>query len=214
MRKYSFREISKIPLEELLNDRELQRDIHYSIYDKTTRDPEIADKEVQYNPNPTVILENVLDENSEVLEKDTFRIDGDKKHIYFFPTLWPTKEIPDYLKQEDLIPSGYSTLNNNLYETVRDESGITKEQLETEIYLKNKEILKKLGTNEVPFNKTLFRVKGEKSVPELYNQSTRQWEEYKGENVKWGYRETNPEVSWYIFPYSEDMMFRYDLISE
>ncbi len=212
MRRYLLGEISKIQPEELLTNRVLQRDIHYSIYDKTTRDPKIADKKVQYNPNPSVILENVLGEHSEVLEKDTFRID-DSEHTYFFPKLWPTEEIPDYLKQEDLIPSGYSTLNNNLYETVREELSLTKEQMETEIYLKNKEILKKLGTDEVPFNKTLFRVKGEKSVPELYNPSTGQWEEYKSENVKWGYRETNPGVSWYIFPYSEDMIFRYDLIS-
>ena len=213
MRKYSFREISKIPLEELLNDRELQRDIHYSIYDKTTRDPDMADEDLQYNPNQAVTLENVLSENSTVLEKDTFKID-DKNHTYFFPKLWPTKEIPDYLKQEDLIPSGYSILDNNLYEDAQEEFGLTREQMETEIYLKNKEILKKLGTNEIPFNKTLFRVKGEKSVPELYNRITKQWEEYKGKNVKWGYRETNPRVSWYIFPYSEDMMFRYDLISK
>jgi len=54
MKKYSFEEISKIQLEELLSNRELQRDIHYSIYDKTTRDPEIANKEIQYNPNPAV----------------------------------------------------------------------------------------------------------------------------------------------------------------
>ncbi len=213
MRKYSFGEISKIRPEELLTNRELQRNIHYSIYDKTTRDPEITDKESQYNPNSQIVLKNVLGENSAVLEKDTFQL-ADETHTYFFPKLWPTEEIPDYLKQEDLIPSGYSTLDNSLYENVQEELNLTKEQMETEIYKKNREVIEKLGTEEVPFNKTLFRVEGENEVPELYNRATGQWEEYKSKNVKWGYRETNPGVSWYIFPYSEDMMFRYDLISE
>jgi len=162
MKKYSFEEISKIQLEELLSNRELQRDIHYSIYDKTTRDPEIANKEIQYNPNSAVVLKNVLGKCSEILEKDTFRLKGDTEHIYFFPRAWPTKEIPDYLKQEDLIPSGYYILNNGQDETVQEEFCITQEQPETESYLKNEKILKKSGTNEIPFNKTLFRVKDKK----------------------------------------------------
>jgi len=112
-KKLSLIEISEIPLEQLVDDRVLQRDIHYSV-EKSTRDTNYVDEERPYNPNHIVTLKESgsLDWQQEThsfksisYQHETFRI-MDKIHIYFFDAGWPCAKVPEFLRPEDIIPSG------------------------------------------------------------------------------------------------------------
>lgn len=116
---YSFSEIKEIPLEKLITDRKLQRDIHYSIEISTREDFYVSENH-PYNPNPVVVLKN---SNSTSHQHDTFRIE-DKEHIYFFSAGWPVEKVPDFLKKEDIIPSGSGYPFNKPLNRVKEKGGL------------------------------------------------------------------------------------------
>lgn len=94
-----FEEIKKIPLEELVNNRVLQRDIHYSLYLYANGG------RYQRNPNPIIKLEI---QNSGERVDLRFRI-NDKENLYFFEIEPPNEVVPSYLKEDDVIGSGRYT---------------------------------------------------------------------------------------------------------
>ncbi len=86
---FSLKEISRIPLIELVGDRELQRDVHYSI--KTPH----AEKESR-----KIILKMLGGRGTNLY--DAFKICEDRSNIYFFGLGWEVSEDLSHIKEKDL----------------------------------------------------------------------------------------------------------------
>ena len=103
----SFDEISQLSPEEVASSRQLQKYIYHALID-STRDPTIAEKgadeSIQLNPTPTVELKEIFGDAYIIPGKNTFRLNDD--NIYLIPEEWPVAEVPDFLRDEDIIPSG------------------------------------------------------------------------------------------------------------
>ena len=167
----SFDEISQIPLEDLLNDRTLQRDIHYTLQNAYRGNLETPDPNIQYNPNQVIELEMP---NGCQWQHNTFKIQ-DSKNIYFFDQGWPMQKVPAYLKAEDVIGSGFYTQDMSNAEEIRGELGLTKEQFNLAIYNQNPKVTKRLGLSEIPFNKPLERVALMGGNPQYYDTKNEHW---------------------------------------
>lgn len=110
-------------------------------------------------------------------QRNTFRIQ-DRTNIYFFDEGWPGVEVPEFLRPEDIIPSGSSTLDPSNYERVRSELRLSNEEMNDAIYACNQEVLEKLGTRDIPFNKPVNRVSERGGIPEQYNSRIQQWQQF------------------------------------
>ena len=101
-----FADIEKIAKEKLIADRELQRDIHYTITESIgleNKEQIIADFEQRGLKIPKdVLVKQVRPYHG----NNTFRI-KDTQCVYFFDEGWPCDKQPPYLKPENIIDSGW-----------------------------------------------------------------------------------------------------------
>ncbi|MFH1510250.1 MAG: hypothetical protein ABIF10_01050 [Candidatus Woesearchaeota archaeon] len=164
----SFEEIAKIPLEDLVTSRELQRNIDFTIHQDRT-----LINGTPKNPAPSVMFSN---RTRTVVEPYTF-LTCDKGFIYYFP-----RDIPNGLRQEP-IPSGifvpnlekdslaraltYFKPKNTFYTIIESFStGVSvKRKIDSEYTLRqaiecgNTQAIEAVGTVELPFDKPLCRVR-------------------------------------------------------
>lgn len=159
----TFGQISEIRLEHLLNDRILQRDIHYTLEKATYNEDAHMLLGTPYNPNPILGFENAAATGRIITRTFTIK---DPDNIYFFQNGWPIHDVPDCLRTHDIVPSG-------LYEDQDVFSGCTKEEGnmgDASNY--------PAGLSDIPFNKPLMRVNTYGGQPERYNSLCMEWETF------------------------------------
>ncbi len=168
-----FEEILRISPEEFVNDRDLQRDVHYTVRN-STRDEEFVNGEDRlYNPNPVLEIEG---EGRVSWERNTFSLD-DKKNTYFFREGHPAEDVPDFLREEDIMPSGFQTIGyGNADEVIEELELEGEDKLRWRAYHMDDEVLSRLNHPDIMFNKPVHRVSNLGGKPELYNSRDGQWQ--------------------------------------
>ena len=140
--------IKETPLDVLLVDRRLQRDINYTLH-FAVKDKDEADDTHPYNPNPIL---KFGDDRKGIAryERDTFTLDDDPDNIYFFGSMNSEGKTPDYVRPEHADIT----------------SGLPSERLGDEV------------TKELPFTHALVRVNKMGGFSEMFNMMTNEWEQF------------------------------------
>jgi hypothetical protein len=108
----------------------------------------------------------------------SFELRGDQRHRYFFPLGWPT-EPPEYLRPEDVVPSGqyYPALPSAALEELHDR-GLSDTTIRDYVRAGNPEVTDALEFVELPFTKPFQRVSPELGSPvQHYDYRTHTWED-------------------------------------
>lgn len=206
MESLSFAYIAEISPFYLADNRQLQAHIHYTV-SRARHDHKEESSKTPYNPTSALELTSPRGWS---LETNTFRI-KDQKFIYFFPVWWPVEAVPEYLREEDIVPSGMYSLNcsrKNLeraVEQLKAEGATTSltdiavleevkvpidslDRLNDALYSCDRHAEEVVGYTEIPFNKPLLRVHRYGGKPERLNFKTKAWEGYTQERYRPGIR--------------------------
>lgn len=155
-------ELEAITLNTLEGDRVLMRDL-----EKTLREANFNSRAKNAKMPPMVV---------KCVPEVYFKLPDDSDHIYFFSEGWPIK-YDNFLRSEDIIPSGYWVQKHRSAEEIRKfakELNMTVEEFWEEEYYCNPKVFKKIGAERAPFTKPLERVDG-KGKKEQYNHCLSKW---------------------------------------
>lgn len=99
----SLKEISGIPLIQLVENRKLQKDVHYSI----------VKHEIENRVN-RIILNRTDRDCHYSTNTGCFRLNKDRNNIYFFGNGYEISETLPHLEEKDLIESGFCSRSGDL----------------------------------------------------------------------------------------------------
>lgn len=103
------KEFGQITLQKLEGDRAFMRDVHLTINESQQKEKFAI---VDMMTNLTVRYESPDGKLSGVTSTVAFFVTNDQKHAYFFELDWPPN-YETFLNPEDVIPSGFSGLNES-----------------------------------------------------------------------------------------------------
>lgn len=174
--------LKTIPIEYLLKHREHQAGIDKAMSHHFTRNPEWIDKVHNIDPDmvllktPYPVLELVSKGSIHII-RGAFQLSGGD-YWYHFNAGWPTAELPDYLRSEDVTPSGRfsETYPKEVRDRVKANLGISGDEFSRLVYFRNPEVVKHGIMKEIPFNKPINRVLIDGGEAERFNYRTAKWE--------------------------------------
>lgn len=166
----SFGLIASLDAELLVTDRVLQRDIHYTLVSSVRSASQATDTR-PYNPTPLVILQR---DGALAVHGLTFQI-NEPGTIYFFDRFWPTLLPTEQDFQETSLSSGIPVTDFRGYSAICKELGLSEEVAEHLLYQGDRTLLDRLGETDMPFTKSLQRVRGWNHPPEHYCSRSSCW---------------------------------------
>lgn len=171
-----------VPVEFLLEHREHQAGIDKAMSFHFTRSTEWIDRVRDTNPDmvllktPYPVIE-LVSKGSIHFIHGAFQL-SDSDYWYHFDEGWPIAELPDYLRPEDIIPSGRfsETYPKEVRDRVRANLGISEDEFSRLVYFSDPKVVKHRVMKEIPFNKPVNRVPVDGGEAERYNYRTAEWE--------------------------------------
>lgn len=175
--------LKMVPVETLLKNRRVQAAISKTMSFHFERDRATIDRVHEINPD-IILLEtpypviDVVYKGGISFHHGTFQL-KEGGHWYYFSAGRPVKDIPEYLRPEDVIPSGLytQTYPKNVRVTIKKDLNINDDQLDYLVYCQDARVTKRAKLVEIPFNKPIKRVPKGGGRAERYNYNTHKWED-------------------------------------
>lgn len=165
--------VAQARLDNILDSKYYQEDTETSVANYRSKEDKF------HNPLPKLILKS---KNGGItfIHETIFELkeeDGNRNY-YFFETGNPSVEVPSYLRDEDIVPSGRfrESLPDEERRKISNEFNVSDVDIENMIYGSDPRLDEYRTIEDISFNKPLNRVSQYGGAVERYNYRTSSWE--------------------------------------